>query len=288
MSSDIISHTSVIIPATDHFELDAHRYQSKEQQVISKVLIISSATGVLKAYYKKYAVYAAQQGFTVYTFDYRGIGKSKPNSLKAFEASMHQWGAMDLQGVVNYVTTTHAGVELYMMLHSVGGQIFGLLNHSPLIKKAITVGSQTGYWGNWPGMSKWKRGMEVILLPIITHIIGYFPAKALGMFEDLPKGVAVEWAKWCRSKNYLFDYLPDATGRFAKWTMPLKIYSFSDDDWAPQKASEELESYYSNAQIDRADVTPQQLGVPAIGHFGFFKSSFKKTLWKESIDWLLQ
>ena len=38
----------------------------------------------------------------------------------------------------------------------------------------------------------------------ITQIMGYAPGK-LGIGEDLPKGVFLEWTKWVNNKRYLFD-----------------------------------------------------------------------------------
>jgi predicted alpha/beta hydrolase len=45
-----------------------------------------------------------------------------------------------------------------------------------------------------------------LLLPITSKIWGYVPAK-LGLGEDLPKGVTLEWAKWCKTPNYFMSYI---------------------------------------------------------------------------------
>ncbi|HAI79557.1 MAG TPA: alpha/beta hydrolase, partial [Chryseobacterium sp.] len=57
-----------------------------------KLLVINSATGVRQQVYFSFAKYLAAQGFTVITYDYRGIGESKPRKMKGFEASMRIWG----------------------------------------------------------------------------------------------------------------------------------------------------------------------------------------------------
>ena len=44
-----------------------------------KSIVISSATGVLQYYYFKFASYFSELGYTIYTFDYSGIGKSNPD-----------------------------------------------------------------------------------------------------------------------------------------------------------------------------------------------------------------
>ncbi|CAM3221072.1 hypothetical protein EMST110833_02030 [Empedobacter stercoris] len=49
--------------------------------------MISSAIGVKQSFYTKFAIYLANKGYLVFTYDYRGIGDSKPNNLKNFKAN---------------------------------------------------------------------------------------------------------------------------------------------------------------------------------------------------------
>ena len=60
-----------------------------------KLLLINSATGVKQQIYFSFAKYLAEKGFTVITYDYRGIGESKPKQMRGFKASMRIWGTID-------------------------------------------------------------------------------------------------------------------------------------------------------------------------------------------------
>jgi predicted alpha/beta hydrolase len=51
---------------------------------------------------------------------------------------------------------------------------------------------------------------------------------------------------------------------------------------------EGLLSFYSQAQITHRHVSPKDLGVAAIGHFGFFREQFKSSLWNDTVHWLKQ
>src|SRR3954468_20862539 len=42
-----------------------------------RVVVVASATGVLRGYYTAFASWLAGQGFAVVTFDYRGMGDSR-------------------------------------------------------------------------------------------------------------------------------------------------------------------------------------------------------------------
>jgi len=65
-----------------------------------------------------------------------------------------------------------------------------------------------------------------------------------------------------------------ATGDVVAWLN-------SDDTYAPRAAVEALHSLYVGAQLERRHLSPQDLGVKEIGHFGFFKESFRSTLWEQ-------
>ena len=57
-----------------------------------RALLIASAMGVKRRYYDAFAQYLAARGISVVTFDYRGIGESRPASLRGFDATMLDWG----------------------------------------------------------------------------------------------------------------------------------------------------------------------------------------------------
>ena len=122
-----------------------------------------------------------------------------------------------------------------------------------------------------------------------VRLLGYFPAKKLGLGEDLPGGVAREWARWCRNPNYISDergvplrpYFDDFSG-------PLLAYSFSDDRFAPRAAVEALLGFYHRARKEHRHLSPADLKVDAIDHFGWLRESFRSPLWEEMASWLRQ
>jgi predicted alpha/beta hydrolase len=65
-------------------------------------IVVSSATGVPQAFYRRFSEYAAQLGYQVLTFDYRGVAKSAPRQLKGFKMSYLDWGTLDLAGAIDY------------------------------------------------------------------------------------------------------------------------------------------------------------------------------------------
>jgi predicted alpha/beta hydrolase len=78
------------------------------------VVIIHGATAVPQRYYQRFATFAAQAtGARVITYDYRGVGRSRPvapaSSLRGFDASLHDWAALDAPAVHEHARRHFAG-----------------------------------------------------------------------------------------------------------------------------------------------------------------------------------
>jgi predicted alpha/beta hydrolase len=119
----------------------------------------------------------------------------------------------------------------------------------------------------------------------MTGSLGYLPGWT-GMGEDLPAGVAKEWAAWCQSPEYVMGAKPDARSRFAAFDRPVLFYSFTDDDYAPRPAVEALVSALSGAEITHRRLRPVDVGDQPIGHFGFFRKQFAESLWPEALAFI--
>jgi len=278
------------LPATDGFELAATLYRSPELPAGAPAVLINSATGVKRGYYDKYARHLADNGFVTVAFDYRGIGGSRPPSLRGFDARMADWGEKDSAGAIEWLRAEHRPRRLLLVGHSVGGQLFGLTPNNHRVDAMLAVGAQSGYWGKWKGPRKIFMWMLWhALMPGATRLFSYFPSKKLGLSEDLPAGVARQWAHWGRNPSYIVDEAGQPIREhFASYTGPIRSYSFSDDIHAPRAAVEDLIGCYTSAPIEWNHRTPQELGVPKIGHFGFFREQFRESLWSETTGWLKQ
>lgn len=264
------------ITAADGYGLVGHVMGASHR---GPVLVINGATGVRQWYYARFAAWAAGQGATVLTWDYRGIGESRPHRLRGFPGTMRDWGHHDLEGVLRFASAEWSGRPLVTIGHSVGGQILGQPASNGLISRAVTIGSQFGSWQLWPAPRKWAfAALWHGLMPGLTHTLGYFPG-SLGIGADLPKEVALEWARWCRSRDFFLAHGVARDG-YARLKIPILSFSFADDTYAPKAAVDALHSLYVNAKVERLHLAPRDVGAKELGHFGFFKEGFRETLWK--------
>jgi len=271
--------TSFEIAAADGVRLGATLFGSGDDAVL-----VMPATGVPQQYYAKFAAYLGEAGFTVLTFDYRGIGRSRQGDLRACTARMRDWALLDGAAALAFLREKQRRISL--VGHSFGGQALGLLPQPESIAAALIVGSQSGYWKNWSALGRlWMWPVTHVGLPLVTRLRGYFPASRLGFGEDLPRGVAIEWARWCRNPRYLVGDL-GVEADYARFCAPLRAYAVADDPFAPERAVRALGALYPNARWETRKVTPRELGVKSIGHFGFFRERFRDTLWRDACEWL--
>lgn len=246
----------------------------------TKTLIIASATGVSQSYYESFAKFISSNNINVYTFDYCGIGESLNSPIKKVKTSASDWAKIDLEAVIQFCLTKHSTHKITLLGHSIGGQMIGLAPSSTKADRIILVAAQSGYWKFWKGFGKLRMLANwYILFPILTNIFGYLPSEKVSAMKNLPKNVALEWRKWCVTKNYLFDYFSKSELFYSSINSKITSYSVSDDNYAPKEAVDWLANKFENCTMERIHLVPSDLDQNHIGHFGFFKKKLKNNFW---------
>jgi predicted alpha/beta hydrolase len=277
------------IAAADGYSLGATLFAPDAPN--GRVVVVNAAMGVKRGFYARFALHLAAGGFAVVTYDYRGIGDSRPARLRGFPARLQDWGERDFYGVLAWVSAQYPLARVLAIGHSVGGQIIPLAPSADRIAALVCVAAQSGYWGHWS--SARKLGMWALwhaAMPAGVRTVGYFPSRRLGLGEDLPPGVARQWAEWGRSPHYIAGPPGGVMReRFARLRMAIRAYSFSDDHFAPRPAVEALLALYRGAtSVEHRHLTPAGLGLRHVGHFGFFRDGGPDTLWADTVSWLTQ
>ena len=291
---DDVFADDITVPAADGYKLGATLFLPRGTR--HHAVLISSATAVPRKIYRGFAGYLARRGFAVLTYDYRGIGGSrgvalegynKPKSLVGFNATMTDWATLDIAAAVRWMRERYNTLPLTYVGHSFGGQTLGLLPNNGEIPRALLIAAQLGYWKLMASPERYRvYAMLNFVGPPLTRLFGYAPGWT-GIGEDLPKGVFLQWARWVNSPRYLFDD-PTVTGlaNFAKYKGAMRAICMTDDPWATRPAVERLCAAYSSITPEILSVSPRELGVPRIGHLGFFRSEHRDTLWRGAAEWL--
>ena len=201
------------------------------EKSIGQSMILSSATGMLQKFYFAFSRHFAAIGYTVLTFDYSGIGASgsAPQILKKNTSELITWGANDQAAAVRFMKDYAPESKITVVTHSIGGQICGFNPEHEHIHRIIMIASQSSYWKYFQGWHRAKMwAFWNMIIPWTTPLFGYFPAKRLGLFENLPKEMVSQWRRWGMHPDYLMGF-KDSTYLFDDLKMPILSLSFPAD-----------------------------------------------------------
>ncbi|MDP2307763.1 MAG: alpha/beta fold hydrolase [Pseudomonadota bacterium] len=244
-------------------------------------LVICSALGVPRPYYRRFATWMAARGVGVLTFDYRGVGGSLAGPLRDDPATLLDWGRLDVTAAIDKARETWSGLPLWALGHSFGGQSFGITPRGPDLAGAIVVAAGSGDLALYPPALRRLYQFQLgVALPIVTALTGYVPGR-FGIGADLPAGVVGQWARWCRTPGYARGALGLDATHYHQIDAPMHFYDFPDDTFAPPAPSAELRSWYTGARVTHRTITPRELGLDKIGHFGFFRPGPTEAIWAE-------
>lgn len=268
---------SIRVHASDGYEITSLRYRAHADA--SARVVIAPATGVPQRFYARFAKFLALQGFEVWSVDYRGIGLSKPATLKGFNADFVDWAQRDFRAVVDAIPDD---LPLLHVGHSIGCHILGMSEVAHRFSASWMFACGTG-WSGW--MKPLERVKVNVLwnvaMPLMVAWKGYLNWSLVGMGDDLPLGVYKQWKHWC-SLKYFFAADPAHTKLVQaslSVTIPIFAYTADDDSWAPASSREAmLGAAYSNAMVRRFDLDTRERGP--IGHIGYFRPEQHK-LWFE-------
>ncbi len=283
--------TAIRIECSDGFALGGHRWEPRRHDDgPPRVVIVTAATGVVAGYYHRYAAFLAEAGFHVITFDYRGVGHSRPDRLRGMRCRWQDWGRLDFDAVVASVRSRWPDGQIQVVGHSVGGVVPLWAVRSTEITRMLTVGGQYNWWRDWSPSARrvlfwrWK-----VATPVLAVLYGYLPAKRLGWMEDVPRGVALECARRRRrmEDNYPRSERAQVRATAAAVGAAVLAVATTDDDYATVGAVRRPLDYLHDAPRIQVMIPPAALGYDVVGHFGLFHSRHRDDFWRMSLRWLI-
>lgn len=243
-----------------------------------RAVIVAPGTGIPCRFYFNFANYLAESGFAVLTWDWRGVAGNRPDSLRGFEATMLDWATLDQPAMIDYLA--RLGYRVSGIGHSFGAQVFGLADRAEQFDKLVLLAAGTAWWKLWPAPGRYVFRAAILAMETLARTVGYLPGKAMGLGEDIPRGVALQWFHWAKQPRYHGRWEGARAIR-----APVLSLGFSDDTYAPPQPRRWLLDQYGG---DKSFVTivPQDAGLQHIGHLDFFRSRHRQSLWPYVLDFL--
>ena len=274
------------ITCSDGIELSAGLFIPDIQP--RAAIMIAPATGIKKTFYFSLASYLAENGYGVICFENRGIGRSHQGNINQVDASLINWGRLDMTAALESLKAKFPGVAYHLIGHSAGGQLLGLMENAPEIKSMFNYACSSGYIGNIPYPFKIQGSFFLrIFMPLSTWLFGQANNQWMGMGEPLPKKVARQWSKWCTNPGYVANDFGKAirSHHYDELTLPSKWLHATDDPIANLANVKDMIRIYASIQAEIKTLNPKEMGFSSLGHMQFF-SSKKKALWSLLLDWL--
>lgn len=273
--------------AADGFSLGGFTWRHGKADSARAVVIINAATSVRCRFYFRFAEYLFANSFDVIVYDYRGIGESRPASMRGFQASWSDWGVLDFEAMLQRAMRVFPGQPIDVIGHSFGGCAAGLAPSSAVIRHLVTVGAQFAYWRDYAAASRWQLVCKWhVLMPLLTRLCGYFPGKRLGWLEDTPAGVVRDWSR----SSARYETRPSGQAlaelHFARVTAKTLAISLSDDPFGTVPAIERLLAYFKASPRVHLRIAPEDIDEAQVGHFAFFRSRYEGRLWPIALGWL--
>ena len=246
------------------------------------VIIINSTLGVWQSFYKEFAVFITSYGHVVMTFDYRGIGKTDHSGSK--KNMMKHWGIYDVSAVISNARKRFPKLPIMMIGHGIGGQIIGLSPNTNQLENVVLINSSHPYIFYSSPISmiiKWL--LSNILIPFWQGGLRILSSMLWDRNYMLSETILLEWRKWMRSEQGLFELYP--SNFYRHLDIPFLILWAKDDRWTSSNGIRQLmKKYYPSVKSYWHFLDPKKGSLHKIGHKDFFREE-NACLWHLIHDW---
>lgn len=273
--------------APDGYELGGLLYEAHGAPAPRQVAVLHPGAAIPQLRYRHFARFLAEAGIPVFTYDYRGIGASRPASLRGFRATMEDWAEYDCAAAIGWLRERFRASEIAGIAHSISTLLQGGAHNAAEQAQVVMVGPHTGYYADY--LSAYRPAMTVMwhaVMPVVTRLVGYFPARRLGLGDDIPREIALQWAgrrspdlrprpgeAACGRRSRLLDHCAGLGYR-------VHVILATDDAFATAASAARVLSYFPSARLVQRQVfTPADAEGRRLGHFGFFRRMSGATLW---------
>ncbi len=245
-------------------------------------MVIVPAMLTRQRFYGAFARHLAASGIAAITYSNRGVGESLAAETSTWDLQLGDWGEKDLPAVIGHARAAHPNDRLFVVCHSMGGQIVALSDAVHELDGIVTVAATSAWWGHWPRRVRYGILAWYTALPFLGRALDPFPAGRFGVGPDTRGTLVRTWARWGRAPGYVQDVRFGFRSRAAEFEGRVLAWSFADDPHLGYlKAVQVLHRDYRHLTHVHHDPRPG-----SVGHFGFFRERTGALLWARTTAWM--
>jgi len=234
------------------------------------VIICLPAMGVRGSYYTNLARAFAGNGVHAVAGDLRGVGSSSVRASRTCDFGYHEMLTHDLPELVAQVKTCFPDSQLWLLGHSLGGQLGALHlgQHPENAEGLVLVASGSMHYKGWPVPTRWGVLGFSLLLRSVGRLLGHVPVGRFGFAGNEARTVIVDWSNNCMTGRYevkhsAYDY--DLSLR--QMTKPVLSVSFEADRLVPRRAIANLLSKLPGCAVTQTHYSSDHPGLENADHF---------------------
>ncbi len=247
---------------------------SSESRATGPVFLCTPAMGVKASYYEPLAKALHALGTTVVTADLRGVGLSSVRASRETDFGYREIVLYDMPAVLEAVKSEFPGSPVFLFGHSLGGQLSCLFASTApeAVSGIVLVSSCSVYFNGW----SFPVNLGILAFEqfayLVANILGHFPGRLFHFGDREARWLVRDWSRQGLTGRYRAKGSGvDFEALLGAMELPLLTISFTDDGYGPKPAVEHLLAKMGRCAITHHHLSPDDLGLERVGHFGWMK-----------------
>lgn len=237
------------------------------------VFLCLPAMGAPAEFYRPLAdALAATLAATVACADLRGQGSSRHRARNGADFGYREIVEVDLPALVDQLHESHPERPLYLLGHSLGGQLTVLATERLEAQLAglILVAAGTAHFRTWPRGHRLRAWLTVQAIRAVAALLPWYPGRRLGFGGDQPRRVMRDWGHNATTGRYRFSgSADDPEAGLERVRLPVLSIEIDGDPIAPAGAIEELLGKLAQAPRERRPIAGIRSHSPWRRHFSW-------------------